>query len=116
MSNEIKEIEQIFETSNKFLSKISRKANFDIGYVKIKDKLLLGYHLECYTSINNKPKRVDVQFWIGSVTDLKEETIDKFLEEFPYDKTNGYEIYSLKINDIEKHKLAVYEIIGANIK
>lgn len=112
---QISEINNIFERAEKFVSKITRTSTFDIGYIKIKGKWLLGFHLELYARNNNKPKHADIQFWIGEVKDLKKETIDLFLEDFEYTEKNGLEIENLKASEIEKYKLQLYDIVSKNV-
>ncbi|WP_396195945.1 hypothetical protein [Flavobacterium sp.] len=112
---QINEIHNIFQIAEKFVSKITRKSSFDIGYVKIKNKWLLGFHLELYARNNNKPKHADIQFWIGEVKDFKKETIDLFLEDFEYTEKNGLEIENLKVSEIEKYKLQLYDMVSKNV-
>ena len=113
-NNQLQEIDNIFSIAEKFTSKISRKPIFDIGYIKIKNKVLLGYHLECYPVNNKIPKHVDIQFWIGEVKDFKKETIDLFLEDFEYTEKNGLEIEKLKKEDILKYKNILIDIVSKN--
>lgn len=111
---QLNKIEDIFKRAELFISKTTRTPIFDIGYIKIKDKIVLGFHLECYTKQGNMPKHIDIQFWVGEINDFKQNTIDIFLEEFSYDKNNGLEIEKLKVSEIEKHKLNLFEIISKN--
>lgn len=112
---QLDKIEDVFTRAEKFVSKPTRTPIFDIGYIKIKDKIVLGFHLECYTKHEKTPKHADIQFWIGAVNDFKKTTTDLFIEEFPYDKNNGLEIEKLKVSEIGKHKLDLYQMISNNI-
>lgn len=112
---QISEINNIFKKAEVFISKISRTSIFDIGYIRIKGKIILGFHLECYKNNNNKPKHADIQFWIGEVKDFEEKTIDFFLEDFKYTEKNGLEIENLKSSEIEKYKLQLYDIVSKNV-
>lgn len=112
---QISEINNIFERAEKFISKTTRTSIFDIGYIKIKGKWSLGFHLELYAKKNNKPKHADIQFWIGEIKDFKKETIDLFLEYFEYNEKNGLDIENLKLSEIKKYKLLVYEIVSKNV-
>ena len=109
------EINNIFERAERFISKTTRTPIFDIGYIKLKNKTLLGWHLELYTKYKNKPKHADIEFWVGEVKDLKKETIDLFLEDFGYTEKNGLEITNLKSSEIEKYKLQLYDIVSKNV-
>jgi hypothetical protein len=112
---QISEISNIFERAEKFISKTTRTSIFDIGYIKIKGNWLLGFHLELYSRNSNKPKRADIQFWVGEVKDFKEETIDLFIEDFQYTKKNGLEIENLKASEIEKYRSQLYDMVSKNV-
>lgn len=112
---QIIEINNVLERAEKFISKTTRTSIFDIGYIKIKEKWLLGFHLELYSKNNSKPKHADIQFWVGEVKDFKQETIDLFLEDFNCNEKNSLEIENLKILEITKYKLQLYDIIYKNV-
>ena len=114
-TSQIEEINNIFSRAEKFITNPTRTPIFDISYIKIKGKILLGFHLELYTRQDKKPKHVDIEFWIGELKDLKKETIKLFLENFEYTEKNGLVIKNLKVNDVKKYKLQLLDIVSKNV-
>lgn len=106
-STQIQQINHIFNKAEIFLNKPTRTPFFDIGYIKLKNKILLGFHIELYTKQGKIAKSANLEFWVGEVKDFKKETIDLFLEEFEYNESNGINIDDLKLPDIQifKNKL-----------
>lgn len=113
-NDQITQIENVFKRAEVFISKPTRTSIFDIGFIKIKNKTLLGFHLELYAKYEKNPKQADIQFWIGTVDNLKEETICTFLEDFQFTDSNSLAVNNLKVSELAKLKADLQLMISNN--